>query len=93
MRANPAYEILLPKSESVDELSDLSCHIFRSESAANDRVRHRAELDQLLAAWCAQRDLAEIQRSADAAGIGNARLGADTEAIRAEVSVRRDRSR
>ena len=107
-----------------------------------DRVRHRAELDQLLGAWCAQRELAEVQRRADEAGIGNARLngvrdlaehpqlaargrwrqvdtpvgpvpallspalardwpavagrvpalGADTEAIRAEVSRSRDRS-
>jgi crotonobetainyl-CoA:carnitine CoA-transferase CaiB-like acyl-CoA transferase len=39
-----------------------------------DRVQHRAELDQLLGGWCAQRDLAEIQRRADDAGIGNARL-------------------
>jgi len=39
-----------------------------------DRVRHRAELDQILGGWCAQRDLAEIQRRADDAGIGNARL-------------------
>jgi len=39
-----------------------------------DRVRHRAELDQVLQDWCAQRDLAEIQRRADEAGIGNARL-------------------
>ena len=39
-----------------------------------DRVRMRAELDEILAAWCASRSLAEIQRQADAAGIGNARL-------------------
>jgi itaconate CoA-transferase len=39
-----------------------------------DRVRHRAELDQLMRDWCAQYDLAEIQRRADEAGIGNARL-------------------
>ena len=39
-----------------------------------DRVRRRAELDQILGGWCAQRDLAEIQRRADDAGIGNARL-------------------
>jgi itaconate CoA-transferase len=108
-----------------------------------DRVRHRAELDQVLGAWCAQRELAEVQRRADEAGIGNARLngvrdlaehpqlaargrwrqvgspagpvpallppalardwtpaagrvpalGADTDAIRAEVSRSRDRSR
>ncbi|MFF0488698.1 CaiB/BaiF CoA transferase family protein [Nocardia sp. NPDC004068] len=40
----------------------------------HDRVAHRAELDAIVGAWCAQRDLAEIQRLADAAGIGNARL-------------------
>lgn len=39
-----------------------------------DRVQHRAELDQLVGAWCAGLDLAEIQRRADEAGIGNARL-------------------
>ena len=39
-----------------------------------DRVRHRAEVDQILADWCARHDLAEIQRRADDAGIGNARL-------------------
>lgn len=40
----------------------------------DDRVRARAELDQVLGEWCAQRTLAEIQQAADAAGIGNARL-------------------
>ena len=109
----------------------------------SDRVRHRAELDQILGGWCAQHDLAEVQRRADDAGIGNARLngvrdlaehtqlaarkrwrqvdtpagpvpallppalardwtpvagavpalGADTDAIRAEVSRLHDRSR
>jgi itaconate CoA-transferase len=39
-----------------------------------DRVRHRAELDELLGGWCAGLGLAEIQRRADDAGIGNARL-------------------
>ncbi|MDA3644239.1 CoA transferase [Saccharopolyspora indica] len=39
-----------------------------------DRVARRAELDEILGAWCAARDLADIQRLADEAGIGNARL-------------------
>jgi itaconate CoA-transferase len=39
-----------------------------------DRVAARAALDAIVGAWCAERDLADIQRSADAAGIGNARL-------------------
>ena len=39
-----------------------------------DRGKHRAELDGIIGAWCAERDLADIQRLADKAGIGNARL-------------------
>ena len=39
-----------------------------------DRVAARAVLDAIVGAWCAERDLADIQRRADAAGIGNARL-------------------
>ncbi|SRR5579862_370761 len=39
-----------------------------------DRVRHRAELDQVVGDWCARHDLADIQRRADDAGIGNGRL-------------------
>jgi itaconate CoA-transferase len=39
-----------------------------------DRVRHRAELDQIVGEWCARHDLAEIQRRADEARLGNARL-------------------
>jgi alkylation response protein AidB-like acyl-CoA dehydrogenase len=49
-------------------------------------TRHLAELDELLGGWCAGLGLAEIQRRADAAGIGNARLNGVGEAIRAEVS-------
>jgi itaconate CoA-transferase len=40
----------------------------------DDRVRHRAELDQIVGEWCARHDLAEIQRRADEARLGNARL-------------------
>ena len=39
-----------------------------------DRVRLRGELDAIVGFWCRERTLAEIQRAADAAGIGNARL-------------------
>ena len=39
-----------------------------------DRVALREELDAVVGAWCADRTLAEIQRLADDAGIGNARL-------------------
>ncbi|MBV9922129.1 MAG: CoA transferase [Pseudonocardia sp.] len=39
-----------------------------------NRVAARAALDAIVGAWCAERDLADIQRSADGAAIGNARL-------------------
>ncbi|MGW5216558.1 CaiB/BaiF CoA transferase family protein [Nocardia sp. NPDC004085] len=35
------------------------------------RVRHRAEIDAAIAAWCLRHDLARIQKIADDAGIGN----------------------
>jgi itaconate CoA-transferase len=38
----------------------------------DDRVGRRGELDEILAAWCEERTLAEVQDAADAAGIGNA---------------------
>ncbi|MBC2640872.1 MULTISPECIES: CaiB/BaiF CoA-transferase family protein [unclassified Rhodococcus (in: high G+C Gram-positive bacteria)] len=43
--------------------------------AHNDtRVEARDELDAVVGAWCAEHTLAEIQKTADSAGIGNARL-------------------
>ncbi|MFY9927061.1 MAG: CaiB/BaiF CoA-transferase family protein [Streptosporangiaceae bacterium] len=58
-----------------------------------DRVGHRAELDQLMRDWCAQHDLAEIQRRADEAGIGNARLNGVRELAEHEQLAARDRWR
>jgi itaconate CoA-transferase len=46
-----------------------------------DRVANRALLDEAIGAWCAQRDLAEIQKIADAAGIGNSRYNVPSEVI------------
>ncbi|TCK25748.1 CaiB/BaiF CoA transferase family protein [Pseudonocardia endophytica] len=57
--------------------SDLAADPRYSRNA--DRVAHRAELDEIVGRWCAGRDLAEIQRLADEAGIGNARLNSVTE--------------
>ncbi|HEX5300655.1 MAG TPA: CoA transferase [Streptosporangiaceae bacterium] len=58
-----------------------------------DRVRHRAELDRIVGEWCAQRDLAEIQRRADQAGIGNARLNGVTDLAEHEQLGKRGRWR
>jgi crotonobetainyl-CoA:carnitine CoA-transferase CaiB-like acyl-CoA transferase len=54
-----------------------------------DRVRLRTEVDEIVAAWCVQRTLAEIQKTADAAGIGNARLnGVRALADHAQLAAR-----
>ena len=58
-----------------------------------DRVRHRAELDELLGGWCAGLGLAEIQRRADDAGIGNARLNGVSDLAGHPQLAARDRWR
>ena len=40
---------------------------------------HRAELDEAIAQWCAGHDLATVQATADAAGIGNSRYNTPTQ--------------
>ncbi|WP_098958095.1 CaiB/BaiF CoA-transferase family protein [Pseudonocardia sp. N23] len=40
----------------------------------SDRVGVRGELDEILRDWCSGHDIEDIQRRADEAGIGNARL-------------------
>lgn len=46
-----------------------------------DRVARRAEVDEIVAAWCAGHRLAEIQEAADKAGIGNARYNTPLEVV------------
>jgi len=58
-----------------------------------DRVALRAELDEILSAWCAERDLAEIQRLADEAGIGNARLNSVSDLAKHPQLAQRHRWR
>jgi len=55
------------------------------------RVAARDELDKVIAAWCAERPLAEIQRAADAAAIGNARYNTVLEVLAHEQLAARDR--
>ncbi|MGX1811186.1 CaiB/BaiF CoA transferase family protein [Nocardia sp. NPDC055321] len=47
----------------------------------SDRVRWRAELDEVLAQWCARHELDDIQARADAAGIGNSRYNTPAEVV------------
>jgi len=57
------------------------------------RVEHRVLLDEQVAAWCSERDLALIQQRADTAGIGNSRYNTPSEVIAHAHLVARDRWR
>ena len=72
----------------------------RSDLAVNERYRtntgrviHRAVLDEAVGTWCAQHDLAHIQKTADAAGIGNARYNVPSEVLEHPQLAARDRWR
>lgn len=57
------------------------------------RCAHREILDEAIGSWCAQHDLAEIQKIADDAGIGNARYNVPSEVIAHPQLTARDRWR
>jgi itaconate CoA-transferase len=57
------------------------------------RVRHTDFLDAEIGAWCERHDLADVQRRADAAGIGNARFNLPSEVVAHPQLTARDRWR
>ena len=57
------------------------------------RCANRDELNAAIESWCAQHDLDDIQRVADAAGIGNSRYNKPSEVIAHEHLKARDRWR
>ncbi|HEY7053551.1 MAG TPA: CaiB/BaiF CoA-transferase family protein [Mycobacterium sp.] len=57
------------------------------------RCANRAVLDEAIESWCAQRDLAEIQKIADEAGIGNSRYNLPSEVVVHPQLTARDRWR
>lgn len=57
------------------------------------RVLARDELDEAVGAWCAAHDLADVQATADAAGIGNSRYNTPTEVVEHPHLAARDRWR
>ncbi|MEU4650267.1 CaiB/BaiF CoA transferase family protein [Nocardia fluminea] len=63
---------------------------FRTNS---DRVRNRAPLDAVIGEWCAQHDLAVVQKAADDAGIGNSRYNTPSEVLDHPQLSDRDRWR
>ncbi|WP_082696794.1 CaiB/BaiF CoA-transferase family protein [Mycobacterium sp. IS-1590] len=58
-----------------------------------DRCAHREILEEAIGSWCAQRDLAEIQKIADDAGIGNSRYNLPSEVVAHPHLTARDRWR
>lgn len=57
------------------------------------RCVHRAVLDEAIGTWCAQNDLADIQKKADDAGIGNSRYNLPSEVLVHPQLTARDRWR
>lgn len=57
------------------------------------RVAHREVLDEAIGAWCARHDLAHVQKTADDAGIGNARYNLPSEVLVHPQLSERDRWR
>ncbi len=58
-----------------------------------DRCEHRDELNAAIETWCAQHDLTDIQKIADAAGIGNSRYNLPSEVVAHPHLRARDRWR
>ncbi|CAN5773932.1 CaiB/BaiF CoA-transferase family protein [soil metagenome] len=58
-----------------------------------ERCEHRDVLNEAIGSWCAQHDLAFIQKTADDAGIGNSRYNLPSEVVAHPQLVARDRWR
>ncbi|MGY4712542.1 CaiB/BaiF CoA transferase family protein [Mycolicibacterium sp. CBM1] len=78
-------------ARDIIERPDLADDV-RFASNAN-RVAHREVLDEAIRTWCARSDLEQIQRTADAAGIGNARYNVPSDVLRHPQLGDRDRWR
>lgn len=59
----------------------------------SSRCAHRDVLDEAIGTWCATRDLADIQRIADDAGIGNSRYNLPSDVVGHPQLSARDRWR
>jgi itaconate CoA-transferase len=83
------------------EWQRLSRRIIERDDLADDprfannsgRCAHRAILDEAIGAWCAAHDLDHVQKTADAAGIGNSRYNRPSEVLVHPQLTARDRWR
>jgi len=84
-----------------NEWQRLSRQILKRDDLADDprfannagRCAHRDILDEAVGAWCAAHDLEHVQKTADAAGIGNARYNLPSEVLVHPQLTARDRWR
>jgi itaconate CoA-transferase len=84
-----------------NEWQRLSRQILERDDLADDprfasnagRCAHRGILDAAIGAWCAAHDLEHVQKTADAAGIGNARYNLPSEVLQHPQLAARDRWR
>jgi len=83
------------------EWQRLSRQIIQRDDLADDprfasnsgRCAHRAVVDEAIGEWCAAHDLNHVQKTADAAGIGNARYNLPSEVLAHPQLSARDRWR
>lgn len=83
------------------EWQRLARDILRRPDLADDarfltaagRVGHRELLDAEIGAWCARHDLEQVQKIADAAGIGNSRYNRPSEVVAHSHLAARERWR
>jgi itaconate CoA-transferase len=83
------------------EWQRLSRQIIQRDDLADDprfannsgRCAHRGVLDEAIGAWCAAHDLDHVQKTADAAGIGNSRYNLPSEVLVHPQLTARDRWR
>jgi itaconate CoA-transferase len=83
------------------EWQRLSRKVIERDDLADDprfannsgRCAHRAILDEAIGAWCAAHDLDHVQKTADAAGIGNSRYNRPSEVLVHPQLTARDRWR
>ena len=76
------------RSSSGDDLADDPRLAHNS-----GRCAHRDILDEAIGAWCAVHDLDHVQKTADAAGIGNSRYNLPSEVLVHPQLTARDRWR
>jgi itaconate CoA-transferase len=99
-RTGDAQTVVLGTTNDA-EWQRLSRQILQRDDLADDprfasnagRCAHRDILDDAIGAWCATYDLEQVQKTADGAGIGNARYNLPSEVLAHPQLTARDRWR